>query len=208
MKKEKLIATAKEMQRVLNFAPEDRPPLKGSGKQLTEWIEEASSEITPEDLNEDGLNDETLLALKQLGFDSKIPSELFEEEPEEEEEKPVKKTTKKPVAKKKTASKKKVAEEDTGEQEKEEEPVKKIVKKQSKAIPAKKGSLTKSRIALLTPLIKKGKFTKKELIDKALEEEPGATSGIQTLLTDGKNPKYNKFEKLIVQDKTGIMSFE
>ena len=74
---------------------------------------------------------------------------------------------------------------------------------------AGKKNVTVDRIAFLAPLIEKGKFTKKQLMEKAQKKFPQATDGaLQTLLSDGKNPKYNKFADLIVQDDDKCLSFE
>jgi len=68
---------------------------------------------------------------------------------------------------------------------------------------------TKERVEFLTPLIKKGTYTKKELLEKAQEKFPGASrQALQTLLTDAKNPNYNKFAETVVQDDEKRMMFE
>ena len=82
-----------------------------------------------------------------------------------------------------------------------------IPEKKEKLFSAK-ASTSAERVAFLTPMIEKGKFTKSELVEKAKVQFPDlAISSIQTMLTDAKNPKYNKFARLVVQDKDGIMSF-
>lgn len=60
----------------------------------------------------------------------------------------------------------------------------------------------------LKELIQEGKFTQKEIMTKGREKFPSlAPSTISTLLCDSKNPKYNKFDKLVVLDEKGIMKF-
>ena len=47
------------------------------------------------------------------------------------------------------------------------------------------------------------------IVEKGIAKFPDlAVSSIQTMLTDGKNPKYNKFDKLVVQDENGVLSFK
>jgi hypothetical protein len=70
-------------------------------------------------------------------------------------------------------------------------------------------SRTSEYLDFLTNRIKKGKHTRIELTDMTLSEFPEANkSSIQTLLSDGKNPKYNKFETLLVEDDNKIISFK
>lgn len=65
------------------------------------------------------------------------------------------------------------------------------------------------KVEFFTPLIKEGKYTKEQLIQKGMKQFPHLTkSTIQTFLTDAKNPKYNKFENLIIQDSEDIISFK
>lgn len=65
----------------------------------------------------------------------------------------------------------------------------------------------KLKIAFLSPLISEGAFTAKELSEAAMKQFPTLTeSTIRTFLTDSKNVKYNKFEKLVVV-KEGKLSF-
>ena len=84
---------------------------------------------------------------------------------------------------------------------------KKTEKKEEKSA-GKKPSLTPVAIEFLTPLIAKGKFTQKELIEKVSEKIGMKETSTQTLLTDARNPKYNKFEKLVVKNDSGILSFK
>ncbi|PWN05636.1 hypothetical protein [Rhodohalobacter mucosus] len=75
-----------------------------------------------------------------------------------------------------------------------------------KPTPKKKPMAVQAR-EILTPLIKKGDKTRKELknvlIKKGITE---ATANV--ILSDSKNPKYNKFEKLVQEDKEGKYSFK
>lgn len=75
----------------------------------------------------------------------------------------------------------------------EEKSIKKTINKNGKAT-------LNEIVEFLTPFIEKGGYTKKELIEKAAEEYPEQRTSIATILTDGKNPKYSKFPKLIIQE--------
>lgn len=92
-------------------------------------------------------------------------------------------------------------------------------------IPVKKGSKTEkpekkektvavkkekgpSIVDVLTPYIEKGKSTKKELIAIGKEKLPHLSeSTLSTVLTDSKNPKYNKFAKLTMVTEDGLIKF-
>jgi hypothetical protein len=91
-------------------------------------------------------------------------------------------------------------------------PVKEKVTKsdeEKKKLFATKTSTMADRVAFLTPLIEKGKLTKTQLVEKAHEKFPDlAISSLQTMLTDAKNPKYNKFAKLVEQDENGVLTFK
>lgn len=57
-------------------------------------------------------------------------------------------------------------------------------------------------------LITEGKYTKKEIVEKALAQFPDmAASSVVTMISDGKNVKYNKFASLVVIGEDGIVKF-
>lgn len=58
-------------------------------------------------------------------------------------------------------------------------------------------------------LIEEGIYTKQQIVEKTIVQFEGVTkSNLQTMLSDGKNAKYNRFSKLVVEDKdTKILSF-
>ena len=90
-------------------------------------------------------------------------------------------------------------------------PAKTPAKEEKKApakAPGKKPSVIPETMAFLEPLIAKGKFTQKELVEKVSEKVGITTSYAQTFLTDSRNPKYNKFDKLVVKNEQGILSFK
>lgn len=59
----------------------------------------------------------------------------------------------------------------------------------------------------LSKWIGEAKYTKPQLIDKYVRKFAGQRSSIVTMLSMCKNPKYNKFEKLVVEDSNGIFKF-
>jgi len=80
--------------------------------------------------------------------------------------------------------------------------------KTTAALKKKRGSASERR-PFLADLIGKGKYTRKEILEKAAEKFPEASaSALLTLVTDGKNPKYNKFDHLIVESAEKILSFQ
>ena len=65
------------------------------------------------------------------------------------------------------------------------------------------------KLKFFTPLITKGKFTRNQLIEKGMKKFPSLTKvTIATMLTDAKNPKYNLFDKLVVVDSEGVLTFK
>jgi hypothetical protein len=81
--------------------------------------------------------------------------------------------------------------------------------KSTKSQKSAKSGVMAERIAFFTPLIEKGKYTKKELIKKAQTKFPDATvAALQTILTDAKNPKYNKFDRLVIQNEDKTFQFK
>jgi len=67
----------------------------------------------------------------------------------------------------------------------------------------------KARNALIEKLIDAGKYTRADILEKVSAEYPDISkSSIQTVLTDSKNEKYNKFSRLAVEDANKIMSFK
>ena len=66
----------------------------------------------------------------------------------------------------------------------------------------------KKIVEFITPLIDEGKFTQKELAKIAIESLPEQCPlTITTLLCDCKNPKYNKFAKLVKKTENGTLTF-
>lgn len=64
-------------------------------------------------------------------------------------------------------------------------------------------------LIFLGNLLEEGKMTQKELKQAGWAKFPEvAKSTIETVLVDSKNPKYNRFPKLVVKDEKGILSFK
>lgn len=65
-------------------------------------------------------------------------------------------------------------------------------------------------IAFFEPLIQTGQHTAKELLEQAKASgqfDSKKESTIRTLITDSKNPKYNRFPKLVIKGEGGKLSF-
>lgn len=63
-------------------------------------------------------------------------------------------------------------------------------------------------VNFLAALIEEGKMTQKEICVRAQEVFPDLKPAtFSTLLSDSKNPKYNKFPKLVIKSETNILSF-
>lgn len=113
-------------------------------------------------------------------------NDLYEDESEESEEKKDKKTKTTKATTAKASGKGKT------------------VKKTTE----KKASKPNERREFITSLLQTKKYTQTEIIEKTLSKFPQyAKSTITTELCDGKNPKYNKFPKLVVTEKDGITCF-
>lgn len=152
MKKEQLIAAAKELNELFGIDPAIPTKKSTTEDELTEKLIEAAEMIE----EGDEISEETIEVLTEIGApgfesdedDSDEDSDDEKEEAEEEEEKPAKdkkaaKKEEKAPAKKvemKPAKGKKVVEEDPEDEEEEEKPTKKADKKPAKkeAAPVKK----------------------------------------------------------------------
>ena len=174
-----LFSVAEEVMKICNFETKDAPPETGSKKELTEWLTEAYQELEPNDK----LSKEAVAIFAELEISPAPEKESKKEsevkdENEKVESKATSKTKEKKEGKKSTKS--------TG----------------------KKVSLS-SKIDFFAPLIKQGKHSQKELTELGVKEFPTITgSTIRTFLTDSKNEKYNKFNKLVIINKKGNLSFE
>lgn len=67
----------------------------------------------------------------------------------------------------------------------------------------------KARNGLIESLIAAGKYTRADILDAVTKAYPNVNrSTVNTMLTDAKNPKYNRFSKLAVEDENKIMGFK
>jgi len=203
-----LSAAAKELNDVLGLEP-----LINSKAPPTELIEQLKEAAVLIDPVEDEFTPETqavLDQLDQLANPPDVDKEIDKEKVEEEEKEQVQEELKEKEGKGEKKKTKKKLRVEKPKKATETVPVKDDKEKEKKTGTKKKPrSLTARCVDYLTPLIKEGKYTRKELIQKAEEEFPEySRSSTQTLLTDAKNPKYNKFDKLVVANSEGILSFE
>lgn len=82
---------------------------------------------------------------------------------------------------------------------------KKEKEKEVEGVPRKKNL---ELFSLLSSLISTGKHTSVEIVNLVQKQFPRTPRGtIQTILSDGKNPKYCGFEKLVVKKEKGFLSF-
>ena len=211
-KKDDLIAAAKE----INDADilEGELKTKGSIADLQKQFEDIQGLIYPED--KESFSKPVWAVMQKLGvIDEAEEGEdtAPTEEPQEEE----------------TSQEEEVQQEDLDpeeepepepEEEPEPEPEPKEEKKSSKKKndkkgdkkPAKskggfRGTKIKDRMNFMEPLIEKG-INRKELIEKTMKQFPDASkSAIQVIICDGKNPKYTKFGRIIVEDENKTLTF-
>lgn len=74
----------------------------------------------------------------------------------------------------------------------------------------KKRGHKSERFMYVQDKLSKGKYTRKDIIAMFMTEFPDASKNtVATYLSDGKNPKYNPFPRLIVENKESkVLSFE
>ncbi len=81
--------------------------------------------------------------------------------------------------------------------------------KDKKDKPAYVGISKKDQVKFFNPLIKSGKHDQKTLMEKGTDEfGDTAKKSIADFLSYSKNPKYKKFDKVVVVDKKGKLRFE
>ena len=92
-------------------------------------------------------------------------------------------------------------------------PKKKTLKQKKEAEKSEQAKANKLLVlekrAFVAELIKANKFTKAEIMEKALIVYPDwKPVSLSTMITDGSNPRYNVFDSLVLKDKdTKILSF-
>ncbi|MDD4804104.1 MAG: hypothetical protein PHN69_02935 [Candidatus Pacebacteria bacterium] len=230
MEREELVAAAKELNEVMGLAPAIN--LKAKKKELVTQMRLAIAEIVPTDIFSDKTT-EIVKYYQDRASKAEAKQEEEMEDTEVEEEVVEVKTKKDEVEKAKIETGKEMKHikvkqevdevekevtdfEDSFDKALEEEmkgPRKKTLKQKQEAEKSTKAKENKllvlERRTFVSKLIEKGKFTKAEIMDKALAEYPEWNKvSLSTMLTDGSNPKYNVFESLVVKDtETKILSF-
>lgn len=192
LKKDELVALAKE----INAADILSEDLKESGSigELKTQLEDVAGLFRPED--KEFFSDKAWANMNKLNL---VGADEDEKTSAAEEETPAE-----------------APEEETSVEEPEEESEEEIEEKKPKKDTPKKegvkkggfrGTKIKDRMAFMKPLIEKG-INRNELIEKTMKKFPDATkSAIQVIICDGKNPKYCKFDRLIVEDENKTLTF-
>lgn len=225
MEREELVAAAKELNEVMGLAPAIN--LKAKKKELVTQLRLAIAEIVPTDIFSDKTTeivkyyqDRASKAEMKQDEETEIEEEIVDEKEKKgkvETGKEMKHIKTKQEAEEVEEVEKEVTDfENSFDKELEKEmkgPRKKTLKQKQeaeKSIKAKENKLlVLERRTFVSKLIEKGKFTKAEIMDKALAEYPEWNKvSLSTMLTDGSNPKYNVFESLVIKDtETKILSF-
>lgn len=213
MEREILVAAAKELNDVLGLSPAMN--LKASKKELLKQFKANLEEILPEDT----FSKETTKVITYF----KNKAKKVEEEVEDEQEEEVTSTKEmKNIRIKQEEVEVQVAErevvdfEESFDKALEEEmkgPKKKTLKQKKEAEKSEQAKANKLLVlekrAFVAELIKANKFTKAEIMEKALIVYPDwKPVSLSTMITDGSNPRYNVFDSLVLKDKdTKILSF-
>lgn len=215
MEREVIVAAAKELNDVLGLSPAMN--LKAPKKELIRQFKANLSEILPEDK----FSKETTKVIEH--FMNRVKKTEVEEEVEAEEEpimKPDKEMkhikVKQEEAEIEAVEREVVDFEESFDKALEEEmkgPRKKTLKQkqeEEKSVRAKENKVKiLEKRKFVANLIELGKYTKAEIMDRALVKYPDWNKvSLSTMLTDACNPKYNVFDRLVVKDpSTKILSF-
>lgn len=213
MEREILVAAAKELNDVLGLSPAIN--LKAPKKELLKQFKANLEEILPEDT----FSKETTKVINY--FKNKAKKVEVEVEDEQEEEITSTKEMKNIRIKQEeveaqVAEREVVDFEESFDKALEEEmkgPKKKTLKQKKEAERREQAKANKLLVlekrAFVAELIKANKFTKAEIMEKALRAYPDwKPVSLSTMITDGSNPRYNVFDSLVLKDKdTKILSF-
>ena len=213
MEREILVAAAKELNDVLGLSPAIN--LKAPKKELLKQFKANLEEILPEDT----FSKETTKVINY--FKNKAKKVEVEVEDEQEEEiistKEMKNIRiKQEEVEAQVAEREVVDFEESFDKALEEEmkgPKKKTLKQKKEAEKSEQAKANKLLVlekrAFVAELIKANKFTKAEIMEKALVAYPDwKPVSLSTMITDGSNPRYNVFDSLVLKDKdTKILSF-
>jgi hypothetical protein len=211
MEREILVAAAKELNDVLGLSPAMN--LKASKKELLKQFKANLEEILPEDT----FSKETTKVINY--FKNKAKKVEVEDEQEEEitstkEMKNIR--IKQEEVEAQVAEREVVDFEESFDKALEEEmkgPKKKTLKQKKEAEKSEQAKANKLLVlekrAFVAELNKANKFTKAEIMEKALIVYPDwKPVSLSTMITDGSNPRYNVFDSLVLKDKdTKILSF-
>lgn len=217
MEREILVAAAKELNDVLGLSPAMN--LKASKKELLKQFKANLEEILPEDT----FSKETTKVITHFKNKAKKVEDEVEVEVEDEQEEEITSTKEmKNIRIKQEEVEVQVAErevvdfEESFDKALEEEmkgPKKKTLKQKKEAEKSEQAKANKLLVlekrAFVAELIKANKFTKAEIMEKALRAYPDwKPVSLSTMITDGSNPRYNVFDSLVLKDKdTKILSF-
>ena len=215
MEREILVAAAKELNDVLGLSPAMN--LKASKKELLKQFKANLEEILPEDT----FSKETTKVITYFKNKAKKVEDAVEVEDEQEEEITSTKEMKNIRIKQEevevqVAEREVVDFEESFDKALEEEmkgPKKKTLKQKKEAEKSEQAKANKLLVlekrAFVAELIKANKFTKAEIMEKALIVYPDwKPVSLSTMITDGSNPRYNVFDSLVLKDKdTKILSF-
>lgn len=215
MEREILVAAAKELNDVLGLSPAMN--LKASKKELLKQFKANLEEILPEDT----FSKETTKVITHFKNKAKKVEDEVEVEDEQEEEITSTKEMKNIRIKQEevevqVAEREVVDFEESFDKALEEEmkgPKKKTLKQKKEAEKSEQAKANKLLVlekrAFVAELIKANKFTKAEIMEKALIAYPNwKPVSLSTMITDGSNPRYNVFDSLVLKDKdTKILSF-
>lgn len=191
-KMKKYIEVAEELNKVLGC----KPPIDVEEVEKEDLIDDIKEAAAMIDTDEDSISKRTITVLEELGVWINQ-----DEDENEEDEKPIKKDSEPEDEDEDT-------EEDAEPEDEDEEPEVEEKPKKKKPVKVVKNA-AQLKVDFFTPFIEKGKLTKAELIEKGVKEFPKLSkSTLITFLTDAKNPKYNKFKKLIIQNEKGVMTFK
>ncbi len=211
MEREILVAAAKELNDVLGLSPAIN--LKAPKKELLKQFKANLEEILPEDT----FSKETTKVINY--FKNKAKKVEVEDEQEEEitstkEMKNIR--IKQEEVEAQVAEREVVDFEESFDKALEEEmkgPKKKTLKQKKEAEKREQAKANKLLVlekrAFVAELIKANKFTKAEIMEKALRAYPDwKPVSLSTMIKDGSNPRYNVFDSLVLKDKdTKILSF-
>lgn len=215
MEREILVAAAKELNDVLGLSPAMN--LKATKKELLKQFKANLEEILPEDT----FSKETTKVITHFKNKAKKVEDEVEVEDQQEEEITSTKEMKNIRIKQEevevqVAEREVVDFEESFDKALEEEmkgPKKKTLKQKKEAEKSEQAKANKLLVlekrAFVAELIKANKFTKAEIMEKALIVYPDwKPVSLSTMITDGSNPRYNVFESLVLKDKdTKILSF-